>query len=149
MVSALMSSAYKICPECQRQSSLDAALCQYCGRKFTTQFAPPPPPSPLQTQAFYSPHATGPYYAPAPGSIGSSHSKLAAGLIAIFLGALGIHGFYLQNTNMGLTFLLVTVLTCGFGGILMGILSLIQGIIMLSSDDADFHRKFVVEKHWF
>ena len=59
-------------------------------------------------------------------------NKLAAGLLAIFLGSLGIHNFYLGYTNRALVQLLVTVCTCGFGGIAMGIWALVEGIQILT-----------------
>ena len=44
-------------------------------------------------------------------------SRLAAGLLAIFLGTLGVHNFYLGYTNRGLAQLLLTIVgswfTCG------------------------------------
>lgn len=59
-------------------------------------------------------------------------SKLAAGLLAIFLGSLGIHNFYLGYTNRALIQLLVTVCTCGLGGVVMGIWALVEGIQILT-----------------
>jgi hypothetical protein len=45
-------------------------------------------------------------------------SKLAAGLLAIFLGCLGIHKFYLGYAGAGIVLLLISIiggcLTCGF-----------------------------------
>ena len=40
-------------------------------------------------------------------------SKLAAGLLGIFLGSLGIHNFYLGYTGKAVAQLLISVLTCG------------------------------------
>jgi hypothetical protein len=52
-------------------------------------------------------------------------SRLAAGLFGIFLGGLGVHRFYLGYTGMGITQIIVTVITCGIGhlwGVIEGIL---------------------------
>ncbi|NIT36385.1 MAG: NINE protein [candidate division Zixibacteria bacterium] len=69
-------------------------------------------------------------------------SKLIAGLLGIFIGALGIHRFYLGYTGIGLTQLLLTVLgsalaVCTFGitavipaGV--AIWGLIEGILILT-----------------
>lgn len=93
-----------------------------------------------------------PMYA-APAMAGTSpKSKVAAGLLAIFLGALGIHKFYLGFTTPGIIMLL-----CGTLGWLLiipavvnSIIALIEGIIYLTTDDAAFHQKYVVEKkQWF
>lgn len=54
-------------------------------------------------------------------------SKLAAGLLGIFLGAWGIHNFYLGNTKRAIIQIVVTICTCGAGGIW----GLIEGILIL------------------
>ncbi len=54
-------------------------------------------------------------------------SKLAAGLLGIFLGSLGIHRFYLGYTKMGIIQIIVTLLTCGVGGLW----GEIEGILIL------------------
>ena len=91
--------------------------------------------------------------------------KMTAGLLGIFLGALGVHKFYLGLTNPGVVMLCVSLLGmcgCGLGIILifpfvltlgwvaMGIIGLIEGIIYLTKSDLDFYRSYVVEqKGWF
>ena len=40
-------------------------------------------------------------------------SKIAVGLLGIFLGTLGVHNFYLGYTNKAVVQLLITVLSCG------------------------------------
>jgi TM2 domain-containing membrane protein YozV len=59
-------------------------------------------------------------------------SKIAAGLLGIFLGGLGIHRFYLGYNTIGLIMLLVTVLTCGLAGIVTGIWGMVEGIMILT-----------------
>ena len=81
---------------------------------------------------------------------GQSGNKIAAGLCGIFLGALGIHKFVLGYSKQGLVMLLVSVLTLGLGGIVMGIIGFIEGIIYLCKSDSDFHNTYVVNKKgWF
>jgi TM2 domain-containing membrane protein YozV len=76
--------------------------------------------------------------------------KIAAGICGIFLGSLGIHKFVLGLNTPGLIMLLVTLLTCGFGGIVMSLIGLIEGIIYLTKSDADFYQTYGVEKKgWF
>lgn len=63
-------------------------------------------------------------------------SKVAAGLLGIFLGGWGIHNFYLGNTKRGVIQIVVSLLTCGIGGIW----GFIEGIMILCGSintDAD------------
>ena len=46
-----------------------------------------------------------------------SKSKLAAGLLGIFLGGWGIHNFYLGFTGKGIAQIIVTIVTCGIGSL--------------------------------
>ena len=79
-----------------------------------------------------------------------AEKKIAAGICGILLGALGIHKFILGYTKEGVIMLLVTVLTLGFGGFIMGIIGLIEGIIYLTKTDADFVATYVSgKKGWF
>lgn len=97
----------------------------------------------------YATPAPAPNYAPAPG-MGAPKSKVAAGVLGIVLGSLGIHKFYLGYTVPGLIMLLATVLTFGFAGIVTGIIGLVEGIIYLTMSDADFYRIYVAgKKEWF
>jgi TM2 domain-containing membrane protein YozV len=76
--------------------------------------------------------------------------KIAAGICGILLGALGIHKFILGYTTPGIIMLLVTVLTLGLGGFIMGIIGLIEGIIYLTKSDEEFVRIYVDgKKGWF
>jgi TM2 domain-containing membrane protein YozV len=59
-------------------------------------------------------------------------SKLAAGLLGILVGTLGIHNVYLGYTNRGLAQLLITVLTCGFGSMVTWVWGLVEGIMILT-----------------
>jgi hypothetical protein len=77
-------------------------------------------------------------------------NKIAAGICGILLGALGIHKFILGMTKPGLIMLLVTILPCGFGGIGMGTIGLIEGILYLTKSDQEFYEVYVVQKkEWF
>lgn len=69
----------------------------------------------------------------------SGKDKVAAGLLAIFLGGLGIHYFYLGKTTGGLVCILLTFITCG----IWSVISFIQGIIMLTMNQLDFENKYV------
>ena len=76
--------------------------------------------------------------------------KIAAGVCGILIGALGIHKFILGQTNAGFIMLLVTLLTCGFGGCIMGVIGLVEGIMYLTKSDEEFYQIYGVEgKAWF
>ena len=76
--------------------------------------------------------------------------KISAGICGILLGALGVHKFILGYKTEGLIMLLVTLLTCGFAGIIFGVFGLIEGIIYLTKSDDEFVQTYVVNKRgWF
>ena len=77
-------------------------------------------------------------------------NKISAGLLAIFLGSLGIHKFYLGYTSTGVITLLVSVLTLGIGAVVMEIIGIVEGIIYLTKNDYDFYQTYEVrQKKWF
>ena len=85
-----------------------------------------------------------------PGGSDGKKDKAVAGLLAIFLGALGIHEFYLGNNTSAIIRLAITVLTCGWGGAILGVISLIEGIIYLTKSDEEFQAIYVEgHKAWF
>lgn len=83
-------------------------------------------------------------------SEGVASKKLAAGILGILLGEFGIHKFILGYAQEGVIMLLVTLLTCGIGGLPMGIIGLVEGIIYLIKTDDEFEQTYVVNKKgWF
>jgi TM2 domain-containing membrane protein YozV len=108
------------------------------------QYPPPYPgqqPYPGQP-AQYPPPVPGGYPAAQPGAAFgvdaygrplSDKSKMAAGLLQIFLGGFGVGRFYLGYTNIGVLQLVVTVVTCGVGSIW----GLIDGIMILMGNVPD------------
>ena len=54
-------------------------------------------------------------------------SKIAAGLLGIFLGGWGVHSFYLGNIKKGILQIVVSLVTCGFGALW----GFIEGILIL------------------
>ena len=72
--------------------------------------------------------------------------KIVAGILAILIGSIGIHKFYLGYTKEGIIQIVIFILTCGLGGIL----GLIEGIIYLTKSDDEFVSTYVVgRKGWF
>lgn len=76
--------------------------------------------------------------------------RIEAGVFALVLGAFGAHKFYLGYTAEGVVMLLLTLLTFGFGAIVMEVISLIEGIMYLLKSDAEFEQTYVMgKKRWF
>lgn len=65
----------------------------------------------------------------------SNKSKIAAGLFGIFLGAFGVHNFYLGFTGKAVAQLLITILSCGVLAGVSGIWGMVEGIMALTSKE--------------
>lgn len=79
---------------------------------------------------------------------------VAAGLLAITLGCLGIHKFYLGYLTSGFITLGVSVaggvLTLGIATVVMAVISIVEGILYLSESQSKFENTHVVrEREWF
>lgn len=118
---AEMHELAAICVKCGCPREAGANFCQYCGKET--------PPGTV-----FCSGCGIPLHQPKK----SKRSKIAAGLLAIFLGSLGVHNFYLGFTGKAVAQLLITVLTCGAGSVITGIWSLVEGILILTgSSDKD------------
>ncbi|MGQ9897448.1 MAG: TM2 domain-containing protein [Acidobacteriota bacterium] len=121
-----------------------------------------PSQSPYQ-QPFYPPPLP-----PVPGGqLPGAEKRMAAALLAIFLGGFGAHKFLLGYQKEGLIMAAVTtvgfiiatilgVLTCGVGFVLLiipmavSIVGLIEGVMYLSKSDEEFVRMYVQGRRpWF
>ena len=70
-------------------------------------------------------------------------NRIAAGVLGILLGCLGIHKFILGYSGAGIIMLLVSLLgSCAFGAgpIIMGTIGIVEGIIYLCMDDKKFRK---------
>jgi TM2 domain-containing membrane protein YozV len=124
------------CQACGKPVPDDAVVCVGCGCQVR----------PLQSSA--PPAYPGPALSPAESDFRGK--KTAAGICGILLGSLGIHKFILGLTTPGIIMLLVTVLTCGVGALAMHAIGLVEGIIYLTKNDADFYRIYGLERRgWF
>jgi len=65
-------------------------------------------------------------------STGEGKSKIAAGILGILLGALGVHNFYLGFTGKAVAQLLITILSFGILSFISGLWGLIEGIMILT-----------------
>ena len=74
------------------------------------------------------------------------NKKVLAGVMGILFGSFGVHKFILGYTNTGIIQLVLSVVTCGF----FGIVGFIEGIIYLTKGDDEFYQMYQVnEKKWF
>lgn len=72
--------------------------------------------------------------------------KITAGICGILLGAWGIHKFILGYTTEGIIQIVITLVTCGIGGIV----GIVEGIIYLTKSDEEFVRTYIQgKKGWF
>ena len=84
-------------------------------------------------------------------------SKVTAGLLALLLGGIGAHKFYLGHTGLGVLFLLtntvgflITWLVLFLPNIVLGLIAFIEGIIYFTRSDEKFEEIYVVgKKKWF
>lgn len=73
-----------------------------------------------------------------------SEKKVTAGILALLLGAFGVHKFYLGYTKAGIIQILLSLLCLG------GLIAFIEGIIYLTKSDEEFDRTYVQsQKEWF
>lgn len=100
------------CRNCGREMRPDARFCENCG-------------APVTPNNF---HATEP-------ADPNAKSRLAAGLLGIFLGGFGVHNFYLGYTKKALAQLLISLLTFGICAFPMAVWGLIEGIFYLIKKD--------------
>ena len=94
------------CQNCGKPVAPNADVCLNCGVRVTNNAAP-----------------------------ANAKSKMAAGLLGIFLGSFGVHNFYLGYNQKGVIQLLITLLgSCLFfiGPIVTGIWALIEAIFIFT-----------------
>ena len=105
----------KFCKHCGKQINATATFCTHCGKSQTATASAPKaqPQQPAQPVVQVE-----------------QKSKLVAGLLAIFLGTLGIHNFYLGNTQKAVLQLVITIIAgwIGVGLIVTQVWALIEAI---------------------
>ena len=97
------------------------------------------------------------HYQPNPYQEANS-KKILAGILALFLGHLGIHKFVLGYNNEGIILLVLGLIgyatACLLVGYIIlfvtGIIGLVEGIIYLTKSDQDFYHTYIQHKKpWF
>lgn len=123
------------CPQCGAPVDAGKEKCEYCGAVIPS--AQPKQPEPVQ-QA--QPQQV--VYVQQQQPVDPSRNnwpiknKIVAGILAILLGGIGIHKFYLGKVGAGILFLLF----CWTG--IPALIGLIEGVIILCSNDENFQIKY-------
>ena len=118
-----MSEGFGFCTQCDTSTGAGAS---------PTGAAPQPPLTPGWTTSASGPTPSPVLPAPGPGA---PKAKLVAALLGIFVGAFGIHRFYLGYNTIGIAQLVLGVLgivTCGITTIASAIWGLVEGILILT-----------------
>lgn len=120
----------KFCTNCGSELESGQEKCQYCGKAVNenadNQNASQPQQQTVQNSNQIQPK-----------------SKVAAGLLGIFLGCFGVHNFYLGYTGKAVAQLLITLLSCFVLSFISGVWGLIEGILILTgsiSTDANGNK---------
>lgn len=79
----------------------------------------------------------------------SGKSRGVAALLAILIGALGIHYFYVGKNTAGIICLVLTLCSCGWAATLLSIMGIIQGILMFTMSEEDFENRYVYTQSTF
>ena len=109
------------CTSCSASIALDAASCPFCG-------------SPNKANRVFQEAQPG---ETVDGKI--IKSRIAAGLLALFLGGFGVHKFYCGSVGLGVVYLLF------FWTFIPAIIAFIEGIIYLTQpNDEIFTRRYCI-----
>lgn len=134
--------AENVCPQCGAPIDPGATECKFCGEKLAVQQAAQQVQQP-QTVYIQQPQPQVVIQQAAPQQVYMTginpawpvKSKVAAGILAIFLGGIGVHKFYMGKIGMGILYLLF----CWTG--IPACVGFIEGIIYLCSNDENFQLK--------
>ncbi|MEG1621445.1 MAG: TM2 domain-containing protein [Oscillospiraceae bacterium] len=121
---ANMVPGNNVCQGCRTPSGIGSNFCSNCG----TRTSPEDTicancKIPLNQPNYYAQQTC-------------AHSRIVAGVLAILIGYLGIHNFYLGYNSKAIAQLLLTligsVVTCGIAGVAVWIWSIVEGIQILT-----------------
>lgn len=129
----------RTCPSCGAPISATATSCKYCGEEFPAlkNEAPTAVQSEPQYIVVNNNNAVNGFES----GVNPSwpiKSKTTAGILAILLGGIGAHKFYLGQTGMGILYLLLS------WTFIPAIVGFVEGIIYLTTNDHNFQTKYHV-----
>lgn len=123
-----------LCPQCGAPIDASAAKCEYCGASISQPAQQPQVQQPQKEKIVYVQQPT------TSGITERSNwpikNKIVAAILAIILGGLGIHKFYLGHTGKGILYLLFC------WTYIPSLIAFIEGIIILCSNDENFQIKY-------
>lgn len=119
-----------LCPQCGAPVNVGVAKCEYCGAAIAAPAQQAQPQAQPQQvvyvqQQVVNEKASWPV-----------KSKIAAALLAFFLGGIGAHKFYLGQIGMGVVYLLFC------WTFIPGIIAFIEFIILITMNDEKFENKY-------
>lgn len=134
--------AENVCPQCGAPIDPTATECKFCGEKLAVQqSAQQSQPQQVYVQQPQQPQVVIQQAAPQQVYVSGINpswpikSKIAAGILGIFLGGIGVHKFYLGKIGMGILY----ICFCWTG--IPALVGFIEGIIYLCSNDENFQLK--------
>ena len=115
---------------------------------------PPTQPTQQPTYTYQQPYEYSYTQPPYAQPYVTTKDHVAAGLLAIFLGQLGIHKFYLGYNTAGFIMLAVTILgsllTFGLAAGVVWVIAIIEGVLYLTKSQTEFEQIYVFNKReWF
>ena len=113
-----------------------------------------PEESPDGSTTFAPDDTSAQWEAPAPTYIAPTKDHIAAGVLAILFGALGIHKFYMGLPNAGFITLGISVIggivSFGSAAFVMQLIGIVEGIIYLVKSQDDFEKTYITgRRSWF
>lgn len=124
------------CKECGKEISDTASVCPHCGAPVVKDIYCQKCGTKVPENVSFCPECGARINACANQS---GKDRVTAALLALFLGTLGIHYFYLGKSTAGILTIVISLCSCGIWGVVM----FIQAILMLVMTDNDFQEKYV------